>query len=725
MIVLIRSASAMEEYKMALKKTKREKVEKNGTPKTFDIKAITTVMSKKKGKASSSGMDISNKKGISSQIQTRIGKSVILVLIVIAVIATFMVNNIVQDANDTELKLESQLASNQISEFLAPFETMTTQQSVNPELQLLMNTLSLAKNLAKHSGFPDALTTIKQIQALDVENINAVWFADVDASVIATSGDYISDESWNIYDRPWSGCLEMKKTVYTEPFMETTTGKEVITIATPIFDSQGKLVGVSGMDIAIDVIMATLAEYKIGENGYVMLLSENGTFVYHPDESVIGTNISDMKISNNLKEAIGSKTEGLMKYKTNGQSKFGYLAKVGDTGYMVLSCITSWEYNSSVISLIFMFVIIFVLGLIVIIVSMRKAAARIVKPLGELNEAAMKLAEGDLDVQLNVSGEDEVGELGRSIEKTVNRLKEYIDYIDEISEVLAKMANGKLAIELKHAYVGEFQKVKEALIHISESINEVMYNIKNSSEQVSAGADDLAKAAQGLAEGAEMQAAAIEELVATAVTVSEQVEENKDDAQQSAVHTNEVTIMMEESQQQMDRMREAMNKIQEASNKVVGIIKTIEDIAEQTNLLSLNASIEAARAGEAGRGFAVVASEIGKLANESAHAVNTTRELIGVSLDEIKNGNALVDDVVSSLTQAVGKIDEVNAMIQKTAENAEIQMQNMLQIRDGVEEMSRGIQDNSAMAEETSATSEELAAQAETLNELVQMFELK
>ena len=724
MIVLIRSASAMEEYKMALKKTKREKVEKNGTPKTFDIKAITTVMSKKKGKASSSGMDISNKKGISSQIQTRIGKSVILVLIVIAVIATFMVNNIVQDANDTELKLESQLASNQISEFLAPFETMTTQQSVNPELQLLMNTLSLAKNLAKHSGFPDALTTIKQIQALDVENINAVWFADVDASVIATSGDYISDESWNIYDRPWSGCLEMKKTVYTEPFMETTTGKEVITIATPIFDSQGKLVGVSGMDIAIDVIMATLAEYKIGENGYVMLLSENGTFVYHPDESVIGTNISDMKISNNLKEAIGSKTEGLMKYKTNGQSKFGYLAKVGDTGYMVLSCITSWEYNSSVISLIFMFVIIFVLGLIVIIVSMRKAAARIVKPLGELNEAAMKLAEGDLDVQLNVSGEDEVGELGRSIEKTVNRLKEYIDYIDEISEVLAKMANGKLAIELKHAYVGEFQKVKEALIHISESINEVMYNIKNSSEQVSAGADDLAKAAQGLAEGAEMQAAAIEELVATAVTVSEQVEENKDDAQQSAVHTNEVTIMMEESQQQMDRMREAMNKIQEASNKVVGIIKTIEDIAEQTNLLSLNASIEAARAGEAGRGFAVVASEIGKLANESAHAVNTTRELIGVSLDEIKNGNALVDDVVSSLTQAVGKIDEVNAMIQKTAENAIMQMQNMNQIKDGVEEMARGIQDNSAMAEETSATSEELATQVVTLNELVRKFEL-
>ena len=191
-----------------------------------------------------------------------------------------------------------------------------------------------------------------------------------------------------------------------------------------------------------------------------------------------------------------------------------------------------------------------------------------------------------------------------------------------------------------------------------------------------------------------------------------------------SIDTNEVTSMMEVSQQQMDRMRGAMNNIQEASNKVVGIIKTIEDIADQTNLLSLNASIEAARAGEVGRGFAVVAGEIGNLANESARAVNTTRDLINVSLEEIRKGNALVDDVVNSLSQAVEKVEEVNGMIQKTAENAVMQMESMNQIKHGVQEMSQGIQDNSAMAEETSATSEELAAQVITLNELVGKFEL-
>jgi len=214
-------------------------------------------------------------------------------------------------------------------------------------------------------------------------------------------------------------------------------------------------------------------------------------------------------------------------------------------------------------------------------------------------------------------------------------------------------------------------------------------------------------------------------LVATATTVADQVEENKNDSEKSAVHTREVTRMMEESQKQMQQMQEAMNHIQEASQKVVGIITAIEEIAEQTNLLSLNASIEAARAGEAGRGFAVVAGEIGNLANESARAVNTTRELIGVSMDEIGKGNSLAEEVVASLNEAVRKVEEVNVMVQKSAKSAGLQMMSVNQIRTGVEEMSQSIQDNSAMAEETSATSEELAAQAVNLNELVQMFELK
>ena len=171
-------------------------------------------------------------------------------------------------------------------------------------------------------------------------------------------------------------------------------------------------------------------------------------------------------------------------------------------------------------------------------------------------------------------------------------------------------------------------------------------------------------------------------------------------------------------------MMDAMAKIKETSQQVVGIITAIEEIADQTNLLSLNASIEAARAGEAGKGFAVVAGEIGKLSEESAKAVNTTRKLINESMNEIARGKSIAEEMVSSIRTSVEAVENVNGMIQKTSDNAVSQAMNMEQIREGIEEISQGIQDSSAIAEESSATSEELAAQATTLDEMVQKFEL-
>lgn len=315
--------------------------------------------------------------------------------------------------------------------------------------------------------------------------------------------------------------------------------------------------------------------------------------------------------------------------------------------------------------------------------------------------------------------------MAESIRATVARLKEYIAYLKEASGALDQIADGKLEIHLEQEYVGEFRQLKEALLHISSSMNDVMKNISASSQTVTSSAGDLANAAQQLAEGSGTQAAAVEELVATATSVAEQVEESKKDALQSAEETQKVTAMMEQSQDKMQEMMEAVQKIHETSKQVVGIIATIEEIADQTNLLSLNASIEAARAGEAGKGFAVVADEIGKLAQESSKAANMTRELIGVSMEEINKGNQIADHVMDSLKTAVEAVDNVNGMIQKTAGNAADQAQSMEQIRVGIEEISQGVQDNSAIAEESSATSEELASQATMLNELVQHFELQ
>lgn len=147
-----------------------------------------------------------------------------------------------------------------------------------------------------------------------------------------------------------------------------------------------------------------------------------------------------------------------------------------------------------------------------------------------------------------------------------------------------------------------------------------MQGMNYTAKEVSGGADDLAKAAQGLAEVATTQAAAVQQLLATTTTVVEQVDEGRRESVVSADEIRQVTVMMESSQKRMIDMMAAMKNINNTSQQVVGITQTIEEIADQTNLLALNASIEAARAGEAGKGFAVVAGEISSLADASARA---------------------------------------------------------------------------------------------------------
>ena len=664
------------------------------------------------------------KKGISHKIQTKIGKSVGAIFVIVATIVVLVANSIITEANDTELALESESASYQLADFFNQYCSLAEGMTTNVHIQDYMNTTKTYADIRANENFANVMKALQGIQAIEPDTILAAWVADSDASGLVMSDGYIAEEGWQVSSRPWYKCTTVGSTILTEPYEDVNTGKMVLTVSTPVYDSQRKVIGVTGLDILLDDIVDIISEYVIGESGYVMLLSAEGMFIYHPTEKYINTYISDMDISREVVNAVLNKQEMLMRYKANGESKFGYIGNVGDTGYVVISCITVSEYYSSIFTIGVTLITIFVVGIIFVFISMRKAAAQITKPLEDLNDTAQKLADGNLHVELHVESEDEIGELADSIGKTVTRLKEYINYIDEIADVLDKIADGKLAIHLKYSYAGEFGKVKEALLHISKSMIDVMQNIHTSSVQVGAGSDELARAAEVLSEGSQLQAAAVEELLATSMTVSEQVADNKKDAEQSAEHAKDVTAMMEESQRQMQQMREAMNKIQDASNQVVTIIKTIEDIASQTNLLSLNASIEAARAGDAGKGFAVVADEIGKLANESANAVNITRNLIGVSLGEIETGNALANQVLESLSQSVQKITDVNTMIQKSAQNAIIQMDSMTQIRDGVEEISKGIQDNSAMAEETSATSQELAAQVSTLNELVNKFDL-
>lgn len=666
-----------------------------------------------------------SKKRIVDEILYQIGGSAILVLLLIAAVAIYMVGSLSITSKKTELTQESNAAANQLTGFLEQYIRSAEQLAVNPEIKYVMMETKAGEHIWENEKMNTVMDNLIKIANTDSENVMAVWLSDLDSSTLVQSDGFISGDGWDITGRGWYSCITTKKPILTEPYVDSSTGKMILSAASPVYDdATGTVLGAVGMDISLDHMTNIMSEYKIGRNGYMLLLSENGTFLYHPEKDIIQKNVKEVDVSQNVINILKSKNNEFFRYKIAGLTKYGSLQHAGDTGYIVLSSLPLSEYYSMLITMVIALLILFAVGIILIAFRIKKSAINLTKPILELNHIAQQLAAGNLDVNLHITSEDEIGELGESFQKTVDRLKEYIVYINETSEVLTQIADGKLSISLKHDYVGEFQKIKIALLNISDSMNQVMIGIHTSSERVSVGATELAAASQVLAEGAEEQAASIEQISATTNTVTDQLENSRKEAETSAKATAYTAKMIEQNQEKMKLMMDAMSKIHQTSQQVVGIIQTIEDIASQTNLLSLNASIEAARAGEAGRGFAVVADEIGKLALESSKAANTTKELIEISMEEINKGNTITISAMDSLKESVNAVNAVNEMIQQTSKNAVVQAENMKQLSIGIEEITHRIQDNSAASEETSATSEELASQAEILNKMVQKFEL-
>ena len=666
------------------------------------------------------------KRGIAEEIQVSILSKVVIVFVIVAAVVTFMVGNISLSAQKNDLEMQSKAAAYQLELFFEEYTTVVEQMALNTDVKTLLEETGPGANITESECYATVFNSMKKIVAADSDNIQAVWVGDIDANVVTQSDGYTSGSDFEITERAWYKAVEEEKTILTDAYVDVSTGNVILSAATPVYDQNGQnIIGVAGVDVALDHINELLPEYKIGNNGFVILATSEGNVIYHPNTDNQQKSLSELNADKTLIQAVEGGKDTSVHYSADGKSKYGYVGRIGSTDYLTISCLPASEYFASLIRCIIIVLLLVIAGIVVIIITIRHLATQLTKPIVALNDVAQELAEGNLDVILDIASENEIGELADSIQKTVDRLKEYINYIDEISSVLDRLADGKLKFTLKYDYAGEFAKVKTALLHISGSFEQMIEDIIDSSTQVSIGADELSKAAQNIAEGAMTQAASVQELVATTESVSQQVEENTEDAQKSATETSRVTHMMQDSREQMNQMMEAMNKITETSNEVVSIIKTIEDIADQTNLLALNASIEAARAGEAGKGFAVVASEIGSLADDSSKAANNTRDLIEISLQQIDRGSSLAQNVVQSMQDVLDAVEEVNGMIGKSAENNEAQNQSMEQIRVGIEDISKGVEDNSASAEEASATSQELAAQAATLEELVKRFDLK
>lgn len=666
-----------------------------------------------------------NFSGLTIKIIRGITIPVILVFLVAGLLIFSAVKRQVDSQSETELMVKSQAAANQISEFFTSYLSEAEQIASNRAYEEAIIKASKSNRIENLPEFESVRKGLVKSAKTDTENILAVWFGGFEESQIIQSDGYISPDDWDITKRPWYKVKETKSVCLTPPYIDASTGEMIITAAAPVINEEtGEIIGAAGIDIALAQIETIMNQYELGETGSFILSDSQGTIVHNKNADYINKNIDEIGLSSNIVQAIQNNNTIFTKYTMDGENEYGCVSMVGNTNWNVTSMLPAKEFNQAVNNISFSVVVIFLIGIVIIVTVVRIIATSMVKPLRNLTQVAQKIAEGDLDVVVTAESNDEIGALGNAIRNTVNRLKDYIVYIEEISGVLGNIAEGNLRFELKQEYVGEFAVLKDGLLQIQEKLTHTLRQINSVSAQVADGSKQISQVATTLAMSSTEQSTSMEELDQSLQVVNDLSQNNKENADIAAQSAKTAGGFLENGNRKMEELTRTIEEIKQTSQKIDNIMQIIEDISSQTNLLSLNASIEAARAGESGRGFAVVANEVGSLASQTAGSSKETGDLILAIQGAIDRGSEVAKETTHTMLDVLENAKDATERMVGISQSAQSEAQAIQNLLSKAERITGAVESNMAISEESVAASEELAHQAEELKRLVDEFQI-
>ncbi len=387
----------------------------------------------------------------------------------------------------------------------------------------------------------------------------------------------------------------------------------------------------------------------------------------------------------------------------------------------------------------------------------------IVAPTQEAVAVALNIAAGNLTRSVRVHSMDEVGMLGRGLNRMIVGLKGMIENIREASQktdavwrdvkgISTKITAGSgtqaESVEEAASSVNEMhfslkeiagnvedlyrtsEQTSSSVVEMDASIHEVaktMTELSSSIEETSSAISQMSVAVRQIAENVAVLSTAAEDTAASATEISASVKEVEANAKESATLAEAVAAdaqqlgmrSIEKTIEGMNRIEatarrtaDVVNRLGERAESIGGILTVIEDITDQTSLLALNAAILAAQAGEHGKGFAVVAAEIRELANRTASSTKEIGTLIASVQEETRDAVGVMREEGSLVSEGVLLARDAGAALEKILERAGRSRDMSRSINNAAAEQTRGIRQVSDAVEKINAMTHQIARAA-------------